>query len=112
MPKERVAKKSRVHKEIQKEGINFNKEFGQHILKNPLIITSMVEKVFRFAFFFFFFMNLFLNQAAVRPTDVVVEIGPGTGNLTVRLLEKAKKVIAFEIDPRLVAELQKRVQGT
>lgn len=94
MPKERVAKKSRVHKEIQKEGINFNKEFGQHILKNPLIITSMVEK------------------AAVRPTDVVVEIGPGTGNLTVRLLEKAKKVVAFEIDPRLVAELQKRVQGT
>lgn len=43
---------------------------------------------------------------------MVVEIGPGTGNLTVRLLEKAKKVIAYEIDPRLVAELQKRVQGT
>lgn len=71
MPKERVAKKSRVHKEIQKEGhsalyfdqqmhrfvvhlgINFNKEFGQHILKNPLIITSMVEKVkFRYLFIF------------------------------------------------------------
>ncbi len=45
MPKERIQKKSRVHQEIQKEGINFNKEFGQHILKNPLIITSMVEKV-------------------------------------------------------------------
>jgi SAM-dependent methyltransferase len=43
---------------------------------------------------------------------VVVEVGPGTGNLTVRLLEKAKKVVAYEIDPRLVAELQKRVQGT
>jgi 18S rRNA (adenine1779-N6/adenine1780-N6)-dimethyltransferase len=42
----------------------------------------------------------------------VVEVGPGTGNLTVRLLEKAKKVVAYEIDPRLVAELQKRVQGT
>ncbi|CAF0938699.1 unnamed protein product [Rotaria sordida] len=94
MPKERVQKKSRVHKEIQKEGINFNKDFGQHILKNPLIITSMVDK------------------AAIRPTDVVVEVGPGTGNLTIRLLEKAKKVIAYEIDPRLVAELQKRVQGT
>jgi len=60
MPKERIQKKSRVHKEIQKEGIeyfefflnlysfigiNFNKDFGQHILKNPLIIASMVEKV-------------------------------------------------------------------
>jgi 18S rRNA (adenine1779-N6/adenine1780-N6)-dimethyltransferase len=32
--------------------------------------------------------------------------------MTVRLLEKAKKVIACEIDPRLVAELQKRVQAT
>ena len=48
----------------------------------------------------------------MQPTDTVLEVGPGTGNMTVRLLEKAKKVIACEIDPRLVAELQKRVQGT
>lgn len=72
----------------------FNKDFGQHILKNPMVITSMVEK------------------AAVRPTDTVLEIGPGTGNMTVKLLEQSKKVIACEIDTRLVAELQKRVQGT
>lgn len=72
----------------------FNKDFGQHILKNPLVITSMLEK------------------SALRPTDVVLEIGPGTGNMTVKILEKAKKVIACEIDARLVAELQKRVQGT
>jgi 18S rRNA (adenine1779-N6/adenine1780-N6)-dimethyltransferase len=32
--------------------------------------------------------------------------------MTVKLLEKAKKVIACEIDQRLVAELQKRVQNT
>ncbi|KYQ56456.1 putative dimethyladenosine transferase, partial [Trachymyrmex zeteki] len=75
-------------------GILFNKDKGQHILKNPLIIQSMVEK------------------AALRPTDVVLEIGPGTGNMTVKMLEKAKKVVACEIDPRMVAELQKRVQGT
>jgi 18S rRNA (adenine1779-N6/adenine1780-N6)-dimethyltransferase len=75
-------------------GIVFNKDFGQHILKNPLVITSMIEK------------------SAIRPTDVVLEIGPGTGNMTVKILEKAKKVIACEIDPRMVAELQKRVQGT
>ena len=48
----------------------------------------------------------------MQPTDTVVEIGPGTGNMTVKLLEKVKKVIAYEIDPRMVAELQKRVQGT
>uniref|UniRef100_A0A8C5P228 rRNA adenine N(6)-methyltransferase n=1 Tax=Jaculus jaculus TaxID=51337 RepID=A0A8C5P228_JACJA len=50
--------------------------------------------------------------AALRPTDVVLEVGPGTGNMTVKLLEKAKKVVACELDPRLVAELHKRVQGT
>lgn len=47
-------------------------------------------------------------KSAIRPTDVVLEIGPGTGNLTALLLEKAKKVIAIEIDPRMVAELSKR----
>ncbi|EDW82962.1 uncharacterized protein Dwil_GK22567 [Drosophila willistoni] len=94
MPKVKTEKKSRVHNEVQKQGIVFNKDFGQHILKNPLIITAMLEK------------------AALRPTDVVLEIGPGTGNMTVRILEKSKKVIACEIDTRLAAELQKRVQAT
>ncbi|XP_055605367.1 probable dimethyladenosine transferase [Uranotaenia lowii] len=94
MPKVRAEKKTRIHTEVAKQGIVFNKDFGQHILKNPLIVTSMLEK------------------AALRPTDVVLEIGPGTGNMTVKILERVKKVIACEIDPRLVAELQKRVQGT
>jgi hypothetical protein len=48
----------------------------------------------------------------VKGTDIVLEIGPGTGNLTMKLLEKAKKVIAIELDPRMVLELQRRVQGT
>jgi 18S rRNA (adenine1779-N6/adenine1780-N6)-dimethyltransferase len=42
----------------------------------------------------------------------VLEIGPGTGNMTVKLLEQAKKVIAVEVDPRMIAEVTKRVQGT
>jgi len=41
-----------------------------------------------------------------------LEVGPGTGNLTMKILEQAKKVVAVEFDPRMVAELQKRVQGT
>ena len=41
-----------------------------------------------------------------------MEVGPGTGNLTMRLLDRAKVVYACEIDPRLIAELQKRVIGT
>jgi len=47
----------------------------------------------------------------VRSTDTILEVGSGTGNMTVQLLAKVKRVEAFEIDPRMVAELQKRVQG-
>merc|ERR1712243_540417 len=53
-----------------------------------------------------------VEKAALRPSDVVLEVGPGTGNMTVKLLENVKKVVAMEIDTRLVAELQKRVLGT
>ncbi|KAM7218715.1 Dimethyladenosine transferase [Rhypophila decipiens] len=72
----------------------FDKDFGQHILKNPGISDAIVEKAY------------------LKPTDVVLEVGPGTGNITVRALEKAKKVIAVELDPRMGAEVTKRVQGT
>ena len=50
-------------------------------------------------------------KAQLRPTDVVLEIGPGTGNITVRMLDKVRKVIAVELDPRMAAEVTKRVQG-
>lgn len=52
-----------------------------------------------------------VDKANLRPTDRVLEVGPGTGNLTVRILEKAKHVTAVEMDPRMAAELTKRVQG-
>jgi 18S rRNA (adenine1779-N6/adenine1780-N6)-dimethyltransferase len=51
-------------------------------------------------------------QANLKPTDKVLEVGPGTGNLTVKILEKAKHVTAVEMDPRMAAEVIKRVQGT
>lgn len=41
-----------------------------------------------------------------------MEVGPGTGNLTVKILEQAKMVHAIEMDPRMAAEVIKRVQGT
>lgn len=52
-----------------------------------------------------------MDKANLKPTDKVLEVGPGTGNLTVRILEKAKHVTAVEMDPRMAAELTKRVQG-
>ncbi|KAI8923829.1 S-adenosyl-L-methionine-dependent methyltransferase [Entophlyctis helioformis] len=72
----------------------FDKTLGQHILKNPLVVNGIVDK------------------AALKSTDTVLEIGPGTGNVTVKILEKAKKTIVVEMDPRLAAELTKRVRGT
>jgi 18S rRNA (adenine1779-N6/adenine1780-N6)-dimethyltransferase len=53
----------------------FNKSLGQHILKNPLVVKSIVEK------------------AGLKSTDTVLEVGPGTGNVTMRILEQCKKVI-------------------
>jgi 18S rRNA (adenine1779-N6/adenine1780-N6)-dimethyltransferase len=61
-----------------------NTSIGQHFLKNPAIVDSIVAK------------------AGIRPTDTTLEVGPGTGNLTVRLLEQSKKVIAVEFDRRMV----------
>ncbi|KAF1820499.1 rRNA adenine dimethylase [Dissoconium aciculare CBS 342.82] len=71
-----------------------NTDIGQHILKNPGVAQAIVDK------------------ADVKQSDIVLEVGPGTGNLTVRILEKAKRVIAVEQDPRMAAELTKRFQGT
>jgi hypothetical protein len=80
--------------DYQKHNIfQMNKSYGQHILANPLIVNSLVE------------------TADVKPSDVVLEVGPGTGNLTMKILEAARKVVAVEYDPRMAAELTKRVQG-
>ena len=67
---------------------------GQHILKNPLVVQAIIQK------------------AGLRSTDTVLEIGPGTGNMTLKMLAIVKKVIAIEYDPSMVVELNKRVQGT
>lgn len=75
-------------------GIDFKKTHGQHILCNPLVVNSIVQK------------------AGVKSTDTVLEVGPGTGNLTVKLLDSAKKVLAFEVDQRMIVEVYKRVQGS
>jgi len=56
------------------QAMQFNHALGQHILKNPLIVQALVEK------------------SALRNTDTVLEIGPGTGNMTVKMLDKVKKV--------------------
>jgi 16S rRNA (adenine1518-N6/adenine1519-N6)-dimethyltransferase len=46
-----------------------------------------------------------VRAAQVRPEDVVVEVGPGLGSLTLGLLEVADRVTAVEIDPLLAEHL-------
>uniref|UniRef100_A0A1I8AVM5 rRNA adenine N(6)-methyltransferase n=1 Tax=Steinernema glaseri TaxID=37863 RepID=A0A1I8AVM5_9BILA len=87
-------KKTKAAQSGNTQALPFNTDRGQHILKNPGIVNAIIEK------------------SALKPTDTVLEVGPGTGNLSVKILEKAKKLIACEIDPRMVAELNKRVMGT
>ena len=53
-----------------------------------------------------------VEKAGILPSDTILEIGPGTGNMTIKLLEKASKVVAVEVDERMVAEVQKRVMNT
>lgn len=107
MPKKKqapvVVAGSRPNKPYTKTNNNNNKTvnliaantgIGQHFLKNPSVITSIIAK------------------ANIQPTDVVLEIGPGTGNMTVPLLQAAKKVTAIEYDPRMIREVLKRVEST
>lgn len=67
-----------------------NKTRGQHFLENPEIIKMIVER------------------AGINPTDIVLEIGPGNGNLTHLLLQHSQKVVAIEVDSRMISELLKR----
>jgi len=95
MPKVLKGKKFRKHNVNQptKGRRWFNKSFGQHILWNSSVIQNIV------------------NKSCLKPTDIVFEVGPGTGNLTMKIFEQVQKVIACEIDPRLGNELLKRVQS-
>ena len=79
-------------KKTQKPGLGLplNKAFGQHLLRNPGILDKI------------------LHAADIKQTDTVLEIGPGTGNLTMKLLPISKQVLAMEIDPRMSAEVKKR----
>ena len=50
-----------------------------------------------------------VRTSGVGPEDVVVEIGPGLGSLTLELLATAARVVAVEVDPVLAEQLPKTV---
>ncbi|KAM0676095.1 Dimethyladenosine transferase [Gurleya vavrai] len=71
----------------------FNKNLGQHILISQSTIQSIITK------------------SKIKTTDTILEIGPGTGALTIPILQKCKKLICIEKDTRLASELLKKVQA-
>lgn len=75
---------------IVRTALPMQKTKGQHFLENGEVIKQIVEK------------------SGVRSTDIVLEIGPGSGNLTRQLLERARQVVAIELDNRMLSELIKR----
>lgn len=56
-------------------------------------------------------MRRIMDAAAIGPGDVVLEVGPGTGALTERLLETGAEVVASEIDTDLEPVLRDRLGG-
>lgn len=75
---------------LKKYKIKANKSLGQ----NFLIDGKVIEQI--------------LQGSEISENDLVIEIGPGLGTLTNELRKKAKKVIAIELDPKMVTILQER----
>jgi 16S rRNA (adenine1518-N6/adenine1519-N6)-dimethyltransferase len=70
-------------------GVRARKRFGQHFLE-PAWQTRVID------------------ACAVTADDLIVEIGPGTGALTVALAARARRVLAIEVDRDLAAGLEAR----
>ena len=66
--------------------IKLNKELDQYLLSDSYIAIEV-------------------RDAELSPSDIVLEIGAGPGNLTRALAQKAKKVIALELDQRFLPQL-------
>lgn len=78
---------------LQQNDFQFRKQFGQ----NFLVDLHVLEKIAR--------------AAELGPDEVCVEIGPGIGSLTQVLAEEAGRVIAVEIDKRLIPILHENLGG-
>lgn len=57
------------------------------------------------------YLNLLLDLAQVGPEDRVLEIGPGPGIMTAHLAQRAKKVLAVEMDEKLRPVLSDVLDG-
>jgi 16S rRNA (adenine1518-N6/adenine1519-N6)-dimethyltransferase len=85
--------KSTIQRICKKYRIYPSKRLGQNFLINKLTIKKVVL------------------AADLSPSDIVLEIGPGIGNLTQELAKRAKKVIAVEKDPRMIDILRETLKN-
>lgn len=69
------------------------KKLGQNFLHDPNTVRMIV------------------GAAELSPDDVVVEVGPGLGSLTLGLVDTVSRVVALEIDPRLADRLPATVKA-
>ena len=75
---------------LSKYKISANKKLGQNFLIDYNVINQIIDK------------------SNIQKDDLVIEIGPGLGTLTAKLLEHAGKVIAIELDDRMIKILNDR----
>ena len=55
-------------------------------------------------------LNLIANLGSITSNDIVLEVGPGTGNLTEKIIKKKpKKLIVVEKDKNLSVTLKKKI---
>ena len=73
---------------LQKYNFHFQKKYGQ----NFLVDTSVLERI--------------MDAAGITGEDCVLEIGPGIGTMTQYLAERAREVVAVEIDRNLIPILE------
>ena len=78
---------------LQKHDFHFRKKFGQ----NFLIDTHVLDKI--------------VDAAELTEEDFVLEIGPGIGTMTQYLCERARRVLAVEIDDKLIPILQETLSS-
>ncbi len=82
-----------IRQELIEYGLSPNKRLGQHFL----VDRNILDRVIR--------------AAEVKKEEVVLEVGPGLGEMTLALARQAKRVIAVEIDSRLVEILKKKISA-
>lgn len=83
-----IATPSRTKEILKKYGFSFKKSLGQNFLTEPNILRNIAA------------------TADLSDTDNIIEIGPGIGALTEHLARSKGKVLAFEIDQRLIEVLE------